>query len=119
MATYLRGVGSAIGVVLGLKQGLTYSETVTTEEARDENGDVAAYQDYDRQADVTMDVVYDCSASASVPNAGATLTLTGGTGMAPFAGKYACRGVDITESNTAYKRLSLRMHRYWHNSLPA
>jgi hypothetical protein len=119
MASYLRGVGSAIGVVLGLKQGTTYSEMVTTEEARDENGDVAAFEDYDRQADVTMDVVYDVSASGSVPNAGATLTFTGGSGLADYTGKYSCRGVDITESNTAYKRLSLRMHRYWHNSLPA
>lgn len=113
-AVYSRGVVSSIGSAsMGLLQSVTFDEAADTEEALDANGDVLAFEDFNRKVDGTMEVVYNTN--SSVPTTGSTVTVAGSLNSA-WNGNYACRKVSMKEDNRGYKRVTITAQRYLTNS---
>ena len=114
---YQRGVFTSEAGNRGLMQSFRWTPAVTTEEARDASGNVAAADDYDYQSDAEFVVVYNTSATTpAMPNG--TFTISGCQESDANA-KFTLRGKSQEESNTAYTRATLTGHRYHANSLPA
>lgn len=116
MATYRRGVVTTIGGSAGLLQNVQFTEATDTEEAQDENGEVAAFEDFNEQADATMEVVWDTT--QTLPDVGSTVVVAGALKTA-WNGNWALRRLIHTENNRAYVRTTYEAHRYLANSLPA
>ncbi len=116
--------GVVSGGVTGYIQDVSYAETTETAEGLDQNGNVAFYSNFNRQADLTFSVLTGATAA---PNTGATFTATSATqsftgvtvsGNTRITGTYTITGVDITENNKDFRKLSIKGHRYLANSLP-
>ena len=97
------------GLTYGLIQNFTTTQSNEMGEARDENGDVAAFNPYNETEEFTAEWVSDTAVSS--PAVSANITIGGET--------YTLTSVVETESNTEYKRLSLTGMRWITNSLPA
>jgi hypothetical protein len=95
----------------GYIQSFASTQTEEIGEARDANGDVAAYNQYNEQEEISFEYVY----SGTAPAIGATLTIT----VEGASRKYIVTQRGLTESNTDYQRMSITAKRYIANTLPA
>jgi hypothetical protein len=95
----------------GYIQSFTSTQTEEIGEARDANGDVAAYNQYNEQEEIQFEYVY----SGTAPAIGATLTIT----VEGSSTKYIVTQRALTESNTDYKKMSVTAKRWMTNTLPA
>ena len=102
------GVVTTIGTTVGYIQNLTITESTETAEARDEDGGVAAFENYNETAEFSADFVYTTTGTA--PSAGDTMTVAGAA--------YNVTSVVFTETNTDYKKCTVSGRRYVTNSLP-
>ena len=92
----------------GFLQNVTITNNTETAEARDADGDVAAFDNYNPTSDLSAEFVYST------------------TGTAPAIGdvikadsvNWNVTGVTFTEANTDYKKCSLTAKRYVTNTLP-
>jgi hypothetical protein len=103
---YSKGVLATMGS-FGLIQSFTSDLTGETAEAPDENGDVAAYTDFNSGHDVSMEVIFDTT--TTLPAWGASLTVLNSYG---HDGTYYCRGSTITQQNKDYKKATIKAHHY-------
>ncbi len=103
---YQFGVASAPGSY-GYIQN--YSSNLASElgEARDENGDVAEINHYNETEEVSFEYVFDGTA----PAVGDVLTID--------TVKFSVLTVNMVESNTDYKRMTVTAKRYLTNTVPA
>lgn len=108
--TYQHGVVSTVsGLSLGLIQSCKVSRSASVATAADETGDVSAMTTYNVKEDAQVEYVHDTS--VSLPTIGSTYSIG--------SDKYKLISVEVTESNTEYKRVSLSLERYVTNTIPA
>lgn len=105
------GVASAPGSY-GYIQNFTENAASEIGEARDENGDVAAFNHYNETVEATFEYVFDGTA----PEVGDTLTIT-----CPMSGakNFTILTVAMAETNTDYQRMTVTARHYVPNSLPS
>jgi hypothetical protein len=92
----------------GFLQNVTITKNTETAEARDADGDVAAFDNYNGTEDLSAEFVYST------------------TGTAPAIGdkikadsvNWNLTGITLTETNTDYKKCSITAKRYVANTLP-
>lgn len=92
----------------GYIQNFTRTESSDLGEARDENGDVAAYNVYNERFECSAEYVFDGTA----PTVGATI-------QADDTNYFLITGVTETEDNQDYKKLSFTGQHWQTNSLPS
>ena len=92
----------------GYIQNFSVNKTTEVGEARDENGDVAAYNCYNEKKECSFEYVFDGTA----PSAGDTL-------QADDTNYFVLTSVTLTEDNQGYKTLSCQGTHYITNTLPA
>lgn len=102
---YQFGVATAPGSY-GKIQSFTSSKSGERGYAPDENGDVAAANTYNEKEEVSFEYIFDGTA----PVVGVTLTIG--------AVKYTVLTVELTESNTDYKKMSVTAERFITNTIP-
>jgi len=110
---YQHGIVTTESLALGLLQSLEVVSGADKAEARDADGDVAAYTHYNKTYKVSFEVVFDTA--KSVPAPGTSVTLAAGK----ITGIFSVDSATITETNTEYARASIEATRYVTNSLPA
>ena len=110
---YQHGVVSTADGTLGLMQSFEVVYGADKAEARDADGDVAAYTHYNETQKVSFEVVFDTAMSAPAP--GDPLTI--------LTGEYTNTEITVdsctlTETNTEYMRASIEGTHYVTNNLP-
>lgn len=112
MATYQFGAVGATGIAEGTYGLLqSFNNNTTTEEAvaPDATGNVAHLTLYNATEEITAEYIFDTTTTA--PAAGDTITIGEKT--------YAVISTELTESNTDYTKLSIRLKHYVENGIPA
>ena len=92
----------------GFIQSFNRTENAEIGEARDENGDVAAYNSFNEKIECSFEYVFDGTA----PIVGATI-------QADDTLYYVLTSVSMTEENQGYKTLSCQGTHYVTNVLPS
>jgi len=92
----------------GWIQNFSRTDTSDLGEARDENGDVAAYNVYNERFECTFEYVFDGTA----PTVGATI-------QADDSNYFLITSITETEDNQDYKKMSCSGTHWQTNTLPA
>lgn len=103
---YAFGVATAPGSY-GKIQNYSDKKASEVGEYRDENGDVAGINHYNETQECSFEYVFDGTA----PTVGSVLTI----GSANFS----ILTVDLTESNTDYKRMQVTAKKWITNAIPS
>jgi len=101
----------AAATTYGEIQSFTENNSAEIDEALDASGDVFAIGERNEKAEVTMEVV----TTGALPAAGTTVAVVTATG----AGSVVISSVNITESNTDFRKATITGTRYLANTLPA
>jgi hypothetical protein len=100
------GVVSAAGS-FGYIQNFSSNLSADRAYALDENGDTKAAQTHNKKEEISFEYVF----SGTAPAVGDTLTIS--------TVKYTVLTVNMTESNTDFKRMSVTAERFTANTVPA
>ena len=92
----------------GFLQNVTITKNTETAEARDADGDVASYDNYNLTEDLSAEFVFTTSGTAPAI----------GNKIKADSVNWNLTGITLTESNTDYKKCSLTAKRYVTNTLP-
>lgn len=95
MATLVFGTESS--TTYGVVQSFGKNDTAEVAEARDHKGEVIEQKAYSKGTEVQLEVLFD--SDAELPEAGDTVTVDGV--------QYLVTGINVTSSNTEYKKASI------------
>ena len=123
MATYQQGVIiDGLTTVYGLAQRITKRTSVKIATAADENGEVAAAQQYDPESNPQFEFVYDVDTPLPDLSAARTTPVTfaydaNGSAGSGVSALYLIETIDDVEENAGYRRATITCRRWLANNI--